>query len=70
MPSPVAALPTVAEYHARSLHGWRDLAGTSIPTLPETATVSTTRSPNARIYRPVRSHIYVTPRHREAISAP
>jgi Ser/Thr protein kinase RdoA (MazF antagonist) len=27
-PSPVAALPTVAEYHAGSLHGWRDLAGT------------------------------------------
>ncbi len=25
-PSPVAALPTVAEYHASSLHGWRDLA--------------------------------------------
>jgi aminoglycoside phosphotransferase (APT) family kinase protein len=27
-PSPVATLPSVAEYHARSLHGWRDLAGT------------------------------------------
>ena len=27
-PSPVAALPTVAEYHRSSLHGWRDLAGT------------------------------------------
>jgi aminoglycoside phosphotransferase (APT) family kinase protein len=26
-PSPVAALPSVAEYHASALHGWRDLAG-------------------------------------------
>lgn len=26
-PSPVTALPTVAEYHRSSLHGWRDLAG-------------------------------------------
>ena len=26
-PSPVTTLPTVAEYHRSSLHGWRDLAG-------------------------------------------